>query len=363
MCLLVAGLWPFNFWTSNHAYLVPGGRGLKFDAPAEHSKGNLGGMVLTPNPLACRSQDGCEKGSLTIEIILSAEDEARSCLRPIVELRRSDGTEAFSLSQWKSFLSVRSFKTPPAGSKPYREIGVEGILAAGRTRLLTIISGPRGTDTYLDGRLAKSSPRFRLLENDEALEGHRLYLGNSPDLSCPWSGSVMELAIFGKTWTSADMEERQKPGAGGRLPCDSGQGMAVACYRFDALRGEAIADLSGSANDLRKPAHLVFRKHVLGIPDSQSFSLLDLILNVLGFVPLGFLVVLRLSNPKLLPAWSCLLLAVVVGFGLSLAIELTQVWLPGRDSSLSDLIANTVGTAIGGVLGIKGWRVIELLSY
>jgi len=58
---------------------------------------------------------------------------------------------------------------------------------------------------------------------------------------------------------------------GGRLPCDSGQGMAVACYRFDALRGEVIADLSGSANDLWKPAHLVFTKPVLGIPDRQSF--------------------------------------------------------------------------------------------
>jgi len=85
-------------------------------------------------------------------------------------------------------------------------------------------------------------------------------------------------------------------------------------------------------------------------------------LNVLGSC-LGILGRFAFVQPKLLPAWSCLLLAVVVGFGLSLAIELTQVWLPGRDSSLSDLIANTVGTAIGGVLGIKGWRVIELLSY
>jgi VanZ family protein len=33
---------------------------------------------------------------------------------------------------------------------------------------------------------------------------------------------------------------------------------------------------------------------------------------------------------------SCLFFAIAVGFAVSLAIELTQVWLPGRDSSLLD---------------------------
>ena len=47
---------------------------------------------------------------------------------------------------------------------------------------------------------------------------------------------------------------------------------------------------------------------------------------------------------------SCLFLAIAVGFAVSLAIELTQVWLPGRDSSLLDLTTNTMGSAIGGAM-------------
>ena len=40
-------------------------------------------------------------------------------------------------------------------------------------------------------------------------------------------------------------------------------------------------------------------------------------------------------------------LAVVVGFGVSLAIEWLQAYLPSRDSSLRDLITNGIGTFIG----------------
>ena len=139
-CLLFAGLWPFNFRAENHAYMIAGG-GLNFDAPAGHSKRNLGGMAFTPKPLACLPRGGCDEGTLTLQIVLIAESESRHCLRRVVELRRLDGTKAFYLAQWKSSLIVRTFSAPLSGGKPYREIGVGGVLAAGRTSLVTIVAG------------------------------------------------------------------------------------------------------------------------------------------------------------------------------------------------------------------------------
>jgi glycopeptide antibiotics resistance protein len=38
---------------------------------------------------------------------------------------------------------------------------------------------------------------------------------------------------------------------------------------------------------------------------------------------------------------------------LSLAIELTQVWLPNRDSSATDLFCNTLGTFLGALVARK----------
>lgn len=73
----------------------------------------------------------------------------------------------------------------------------------------------------------------------------------------------------------------------------------------------------------------------------------DFLLNVLLFVPLGF--ALRLSG--LTPRR-----AIGVAFATSLLIESLQLHVvSGRDSSLGDLVANTVGGAVGALL-TDSWR-------
>jgi glycopeptide antibiotics resistance protein len=70
--------------------------------------------------------------------------------------------------------------------------------------------------------------------------------------------------------------------------------------------------------------------------------------NVALFLPLGFL--LPLLAPRLDRLWR----AVGVGFALSSAIELSQVAFPGvRRADVNDVLANTLGTA----LGFLAWRL------
>jgi hypothetical protein len=67
----------------------------------------------------------------------------------------------------------------------------------------------------------------------------------------------------------------------------------------------------------------------------------DAILNVALFVPLG--VALAMNGFSVARA-------AAIAFALSLAIEVTQLWVPGRDPSFGDLTFNTVGGAVGSLL-------------
>jgi glycopeptide antibiotics resistance protein len=71
----------------------------------------------------------------------------------------------------------------------------------------------------------------------------------------------------------------------------------------------------------------------------------DVIVNIIGFVPVGFLLLNYLSVVH--PVKRRVATAILCGFFLSLTIETSQTFLPTRDSDMSDLITNTLGTAVG----------------
>jgi VanZ family protein len=74
--------------------------------------------------------------------------------------------------------------------------------------------------------------------------------------------------------------------------------------------------------------------------------LADGLLNLVLFVPLGLAL-----------GWNGRSVAKVAlaGLLLSTAVEIAQLWIPGRDSSLSDIVFNTGGTLVGALLG-RGHR-------
>ena len=75
-----------------------------------------------------------------------------------------------------------------------------------------------------------------------------------------------------------------------------------------------------------------------------NLGMVDVLLNVLLFVPFGAALWLRGTPLRRIP---------LLALGLSLAVEIIQGAIPGRDPSLSDLITNTAGGALGALLA--GW--------
>jgi VanZ family protein len=86
----------------------------------------------------------------------------------------------------------------------------------------------------------------------------------------------------------------------------------------------------------------------LTAPVPRHLTAFDLIVNVLGYMPLGALVVLA-SHPRVRGA-PAVLLAVVAGALLSGTVEALQTYLPSRVPTNIDLATNTLGALAGGLL-------------
>ena len=78
----------------------------------------------------------------------------------------------------------------------------------------------------------------------------------------------------------------------------------------------------------------------IGVPREPAAIVLEFLANVALFTPLGALLVLAFPGVR----WWAVLLT---GFLLSVGIELVQLTIPSRVSAVSDVVANTAGTALG----------------
>ena len=89
----------------------------------------------------------------------------------------------------------------------------------------------------------------------------------------------------------------------------------------------------------------------LDAPWPRYYRDIDIALNLLGFLPLGF--VLVPAMPRALPPAMRVLVPMLACALLSLALETTQNYLPTRVASNLDLGFNTLGAALGALLGAR----------
>ena len=81
----------------------------------------------------------------------------------------------------------------------------------------------------------------------------------------------------------------------------------------------------------------------LGFPYAPAFAVIEFGANIALFVPFGLLLPLALGSVRR----TTLFAAVAAGAATSMCIELAQLAIPGRVSTPADVLANTIGTAIG----------------
>ena len=329
---LVAGLWPFNFSPENKVRWLQDRNGVEFCGQA---------IVFSQAPTPY-SLHPC-----SVELWLQPTTEESSHIGHIFSILDEQGLETFFIGQWRSHLILGK---GIHGKATYREIGVRGVLKKGEKRFVAIASGADGTRIYVDGILLKSSPRFHLFSVNEKPSG-KILLGNSPTGSEYWTGNLLSLAIYDRALIGEEVSEHSHGSKG------SGEEGLVGLYLFDEHSGTLAHDQVGGYHLVIPPRFEVLKKTIL-VPPWEDFRfnrsyLMDILTNILGFIPFGFFLSAYLWMRKAQPNFRLLLTTTVIAGCISLSIELIQIYLPTRSSQLTDVITNIFGTAIGVGLFVK----------
>jgi hypothetical protein len=308
-------------------------------------------MILSPDPLNDPQQLLLNKKSITIEILIHPTEEPQNGINRILSIYDGEGSEITFLGQWKKHLIIQSRIKRPIRDILHREIGVNDALRKEQDYFLSITSGTEGTAIYINGQLAQTYPRHRLLGSITSKK-IGFILGNSPVGKNSWKGRIMKLAIYNRTFTAEQIVKHYRLYLENKFTMRPEKEGCIGLYLFNEKQGATVHDYSNLNNHLTIP--VLFRPIKKIILDSpwqdfrwNKYFVQDTILNLFGFVPLGFFFtafLLKASN------WKKKIIYIgvaVTGFAISLTIELSQIYLPSRYSQLEDVICNSVGTVLG----------------
>lgn len=349
LCLtfLLVGLWPFEFFPANKVEWVGDPVGLRFRGESEVFDHEAGGLAFTPNPLIGSGRSD----SFSIEMKLRCNREPRGSMPGILVFCDEEKRPALFLGQWKSCLIVRRFHQEMQNGKKWKEASICNALPEGATRLITLVSNESESVFYVDGKPEKRFPRLSLMPEPGSLGGHYLLVGNTPESTKGWMGDVLGVALYDRALSKEEvMESYRSWGRREKGLSKEREGLFLH-YGFRKISGQKVEDYSGKGNDLLIPAHAKFKSRVLTPIEIATVSrrclIQDVLINIVGFIPLGFFLGVFLARRTKLAVAIIAAAATLGGAAISLFIELVQSQIPVRTSSVADLVSNTLGAGLG----------------
>lgn len=336
--IMAFGLWPFNFYPGNRVEWKSNG-GIVFENYGEaysNSRWNRGDSVEA-------------SAGFTVELWMRSHERDYHEVSGLLSIGDSL-PECFTIAQSGPDVMVRGQFEDSTQGRAVRYFYIDDAFPQVQPRFITVVSGPQGTELYLDGMSKRKVPSTLTEKNliGTILLGHN-FAGHEP-----WAGELLGIAIF-KSALAADEVSLDYSAWKQRNTVQLIKRADVAAlYLFDEGTGNIVHNRSGEAPDIVIPRRFtLLHKTFLDFPaqlNRATLDLPDIVINIMGFVPFGFFWCLFFVRQKQAGPRCAIFLTVILGTMTSLIIELLQAYLPTRESSLLDLIDNTLGTLVGATL-------------
>ncbi len=294
-----------------------------------------------------------EPSNLTIELAIKPDFLKYSSLRFLVMIHDGQDKSQLFIGQWGSSLMIMNgndYSNRRRLPKIYLQLD-ENVEKA---RLVSIVSTEEGTRVYLDGVLKKKKSAL-VLRYPNKIEQTRMVVGNNLGGNQPWKGTIAGLAFYDRALEQALIESHYRSWQSNGTFNGFKDAAPKLLYTFDQGSGESVRNKMGDGPVLMVPARMeILQKKVLSWPKFYGVAgtnlIGDVLLNLIGFIPLGFILIALYGRIESFSHRYGRLIVVLFAFAFSLSIEITQVWIPSRDSSLLDLFLNTIGGYLGVLL-------------
>lgn len=339
MIVLFFGLRPKNWPVTNNIDWLSSKKALCFQNPA---------IAYVDDVHLFANKDS--SGDFTIQMGVSPKRLQKHGFRPILMMH--GGVDSHQLTIWHWGASVIVMNGDDYDySRKWPRITAPDALAPGESSFITVTASDLGTRLFINGVLVKEDKTWKLNIPD-AGKKLRLILGNSVYGKHGWEGEIYGLALYAKAFTPERVKRqydkwlRQKD-----FVFDSTDDLLL-LYSFNDFEGHLVPDQTGRNQPLQLPLRpVVLKRTFLSSPyhnfNPNKFFFVDAILNLVGFIPLGAVIYCWLQKTQSLPKRYEVPVIVGFCFFLSLSIEIFQVWIPDRASSLLDLALNTLGAWLG----------------
>jgi hypothetical protein len=333
--ILIAGLWPFHA-PKNQVSWLGNSNGLHFGQYGVVLSSGASGFAGSKDSASC---------SVEIWVQPDHSDVGGTIL---AFYKPEDRIIAFSVHQSVDDLFLQRvivYQRRPKKSKFY----IGQVFRKNNPLFVTITSSAQSTLVYLNGILVRTAPPFGLSSEDLSSQ---LFVGNHPLVEDGWQGQLKGLAIYNRALTDNQVLQHYNAWRTNQNAEIKSEG-PTELYLFNEGSGSIVHNQMNSENDLRIPGHFfVLHAPFLERPWDEfqpSWSYWkNVLINIAGFVPLGFFFCAYLVSVRRLNR--AVLATILLGAAISLTIEVLQAFLPTRDSGMTDLITNTLGTVIGTAL-------------
>lgn len=335
--LLLAGLWPFNFFPRNNVRWLPDQEALRFGRY---------GIAFSPKPFEVPGEILDFRKPIHFELKIRPLGEPDYFIPRILSICDDQFRELFSVGQWKNNLIIRLANLQGSSSESYCETGVDNLIRKDEPVILGINSDNSGLSVFANDKLVLQKTDYSLSRLSGLRTQALLVLGNSPTGDSPWKGDLLGFSI------RQDTERTQNP---------QSNAMTFAHTKKESgafLQTGGKVPLEFFIPSTYRPVKKTILLPPWKEPNYNHSFWKDVFVNILGFIPFGFFFYAWLRESSTEKNFSTILRVVLLGAGISLAIELLQVFLPTRDSSLTDVINNILGTFVGIWLFRKVYGII-----